>query len=41
MKKLQKAVHRKQDDVSREKAEFESSRKQLEKIIKTLNSGIN
>lgn len=36
MKKLQKAVHRKEVNVQKEKAEFENTRKDLETVLKSL-----
>jgi leucyl-tRNA synthetase len=36
MKKLQKAVHKKEQNVSHEKSDFENSRKDLENTIKYL-----
>ena len=41
MKKLQKAVHRKESDVSTEKNEFELNRKELEGMLKTLKKELD
>ncbi len=41
MKKLQKAVHKKQPNVQKEKGDFEVTRKELEYLLKDLKKEID